>query len=176
MTNSTTVKKQKLMPTCCVWIGRTGITTIFIGRLVCSFPSVQNGYLSIYLNKYMYMFIYLLYIYLLHLCPLYVYHILYIQVYYIYIYVYYIYISIAYIYLLYICLLFIFYIYISNIFICLCICLSINICIYIYMCVCVCVCFLNKCFLITFYLSLDSHLSGCIVVIIIAFAVVFLLL
>lgn len=78
MTNSTTVKKQKLMPTCCVWIGRTGITTIFIGRLVCSFPSVQNGYLSIYLNKYMYMFIYLLYIYLLHLCPLYVYHILYI--------------------------------------------------------------------------------------------------
>ena len=108
MTNNTTVKKLKLMPTCCVWIGRTGITTIFIGRLVCSFPSVQNGYLSIYLNKYMYMFIYLLYIYISItfmsiICISYI----------IYIGILYIYMSIIFIYLLhiYICYIYVYYLY-----------------------------------------------------------------
>ena len=105
MTNSTTIKKQKLMLACCVWIGRTGITTIFIGRLVCSFPSVQNGYLSIYLNKYVcHIYIYYIYVHYI-ICIsyiiLYIYRLLYIYMSIIFIYLLHIYIYYIYVYYIY---------------------------------------------------------------------------
>ena len=127
MTNSTTVKKQKLMPTCCVWIGRTGITTIFIGRLVCSFPSVQNGYLSIYLSKQIYVYVYIsiIYISITFMSIICISYIIYIGILYIYICLLYLYIYCIYISIIYMSIIYILYIYISNIFICLCICLSI---------------------------------------------------